>query len=491
MPATDEKKTILICSANPKDMPHDRLADEQRLIASTLQSDKQREKYKIVYSTATTTRSLSQAILTHEPSILHFCGKADCSGLYVEDENGHAKVIDPHDLLNLLDLFRDSLELVFLSGCYHPQLMENIKTQISDVVGILPHPDLSRKDLEGLVAPFYAATFDGRGAVWAADYARKAQKLDIEKRHLAALLVHHSEEIPKNIEVPVLHMAKPEPAKVEYHSWVESLLPFLCDCTDMEMAFRKALRHYLHEPIRGPLVVFFLGDENDCLHKLLERFHYHPLKRISGAYKQYSNWDFRSAGSEWPTSLNSFNSELSIRLAHALDLFAVDEDELIADWPTRMLPQVMPVRYDLNSWKGNRGEGLQAFCDFWTPFLGSNFGQPLVIFFQIEFKQPKNFWQKNSQTELKRVRDFIAALQKNGSADLNLVLLPSTDKIRSGHVQSWKEHELMQAFLGDKRFHLDISEILASIEDCNNMKRTAQKLKKVLSDLNEKYKKSA
>ncbi|MGH1364905.1 MAG: hypothetical protein ACRBF0_15195 [Calditrichia bacterium] len=492
MPVDDGKKTILICSANPKDMRRDRLEDEQRLIESTLRRDKQRKKYKIVFSTATTIKTLRRALIDHEPSILHFCGTADRSGVYVEDGNGNAKAVDPHHLLNLLDLFKDSLELVFLSGCYHPQLMENIKTQISDVVGILPHPDLHRTDLDDLVAPFYEAMLAERhGPVWAVDFARRAQNLDAEKQHLAKLLVHHSEDIPSDIEVPAFPSAKPELQVPQNPGWVESLLPFLCDCSNMEMAFRRALRHYLSEPVRGPLITFFLGDENDCLHKLLERFHYHPLQKTSVAFQDYPEWDFLSVGSEWPTSLNNFDMELSNRLAYSLDLNADDEEGLKIEWPSRPLPQVLPIRYDLNSWKGNRGSGLQAFINFWKLLSGENFGQPMIIFFQIEFNQQSGLWRNISSNDLKRVRRFIENQIKYAPPDVNILLLPPTEKIRSKHIQSWKDHELVKSFLGDKRFQLDLSTILSSMKSCNNMKLASKELKNVLAKLQNDYRDSA
>lgn len=112
-------KKILILAANPKDTQKLRLDEEVRAIQTGLERSKQREHFQMVTQWAVRPDDLRRALLDYEPEIIHFCGHGTgTEGLILEDDTGHAKVVNTDTLTRLFKLFEGRVECVLLNACY-------------------------------------------------------------------------------------------------------------------------------------------------------------------------------------------------------------------------------------------------------------------------------------------------------------------------------------------------------------------------------------
>jgi hypothetical protein len=132
----ENKKSILIVAANPKDTKPLRLQEEKREIQEKLRLAGY-GKVPIYSTEATRSRDLQQAILEFQPQIVHFSGHgANKEGLLFEDGNGETKLISSEALGNLFRLFSDCVECVVLNACYSQHQAEIIAQHIDYVVGM-------------------------------------------------------------------------------------------------------------------------------------------------------------------------------------------------------------------------------------------------------------------------------------------------------------------------------------------------------------------
>jgi hypothetical protein len=131
----NQKKTILILSANPQDTGRLRLDEEVREIQEGLKRSKYREQFTIQQAWAVRLRDFRRALLEHEPQIVHFCGHGNVDGIAIEDEQGNSSVISSEALAGLFRLFTQ-VECVILNACYSESQANAINVHISYVVGM-------------------------------------------------------------------------------------------------------------------------------------------------------------------------------------------------------------------------------------------------------------------------------------------------------------------------------------------------------------------
>ena len=114
---------ILFLSADPDDAgPRPSAGKEFREIVRRIRIGSKRDTFEIDSEWAVRPADLQEAILKHQPDILHLSVHGSQNGIVLEDENGKVKPVPKNALRDLLGLFEDQIKIVFFSGrCSKPQ----------------------------------------------------------------------------------------------------------------------------------------------------------------------------------------------------------------------------------------------------------------------------------------------------------------------------------------------------------------------------------
>jgi len=132
----EEKIKILFLSATPSDESRLKIGTEVREIENGIQLSSHRDKIELKSKWAVTTSTLQQAMLDEEPSIVHFSGHGDSTGIVLEDYLGNSKLIDNEAIESIFELFSDSIKCVILNSCYSNSQAEIISKHIPYVIGM-------------------------------------------------------------------------------------------------------------------------------------------------------------------------------------------------------------------------------------------------------------------------------------------------------------------------------------------------------------------
>lgn len=133
---TQERTRILILSANPLGTEPIRLDEEIREIEDGLQKSKYRNRFELIKRGALRIQDLWQALLDHEPHIVHFTGHGSRDGLFAEDEKGRATLVPPDTLTRLFELHSNTIRCVVLSACHAYIQAKAINKHIGYVIGM-------------------------------------------------------------------------------------------------------------------------------------------------------------------------------------------------------------------------------------------------------------------------------------------------------------------------------------------------------------------
>ncbi|MHC5611160.1 MAG: SAVED domain-containing protein [Nostoc sp.] len=203
MPRKNQKKRILILSANPKLTSKLRLDEEVREIDQALRRAQKRDRFELIQRWAVTPRELQRAILEETPEIVHFSGHGlGEEGLVLENEIGQVQLVNGEALARLFELFADHVKCVVLNACYAEIQAEVIKQHIDYVIG-MNQPIGDQAAIE-----FAVGFYDAVGA--AKDY-EFAYKLGCSSIRLAGI---------QEADTPVLKK-KADPASLWIHAWLK------------------------------------------------------------------------------------------------------------------------------------------------------------------------------------------------------------------------------------------------------------------------------
>lgn len=174
-PPSVEKVRILFLGANSLARPLD-LEREVRKIKTNLKMAEGRDNLDLRQEWAVTTDSLMQAMLDESPTIVHFSGHGEESGIVLRDELGNARLVGAEALASLFELFRDRVRCVVLSSCYSESQAVAIRRHIPYVVGMSAAvPD---KVAVAFSTGFYKAIGAGREIPFAYDLGRVAIRME-------------------------------------------------------------------------------------------------------------------------------------------------------------------------------------------------------------------------------------------------------------------------------------------------------------------------
>lgn len=160
-PATAAAQTILYLAANPRDLRPLRSDDEMRRVKERLQLARNREQYRIEPALAVRFDDISQSLVDHEPTVVHFSGHGDRDGnLYIEDVRGRSTKATPEGLAALFSLHSTTLRCVILNACYSEHLAWKLAPHVGHVVGM--RSEIGDAAAVEFSVGFYLALFDGR-----------------------------------------------------------------------------------------------------------------------------------------------------------------------------------------------------------------------------------------------------------------------------------------------------------------------------------------
>jgi hypothetical protein len=127
---------ILFLGASPIDEVRLRVDEEQRDIERGLRLATLRDQFELKSHWAITTKTLQQAILDENPTIVHFSGHGVTKGIAVEDSLGNSKLIENDAIGSLFELFAGNIKCVVLNSCYSESQAIEIAKHIPYVIGM-------------------------------------------------------------------------------------------------------------------------------------------------------------------------------------------------------------------------------------------------------------------------------------------------------------------------------------------------------------------
>jgi len=134
---SQQRQRILILAANPIGTSQLCLDEELREIEQGLGRAKQRDKFDIKSALVVRSRDIQRSILDFKPHIVHFSGHGTGQdGLVLENETGHAKLVDALALARLFKLFANRVNCVVLNACYLEIQARGIAQHINYVIGM-------------------------------------------------------------------------------------------------------------------------------------------------------------------------------------------------------------------------------------------------------------------------------------------------------------------------------------------------------------------
>jgi CHAT domain-containing protein len=128
--------TILMLSASPLDNELLRVDEEAREIQGELDRSTGGKGFSLVTRPALRYADLQYELLRSKPTVLHFSGHGETSGIYVEDQAGDAHLVSGPSLAGLLAIpvIRRRLRLVVLNACLSADQAKAIAGTIDGMV---------------------------------------------------------------------------------------------------------------------------------------------------------------------------------------------------------------------------------------------------------------------------------------------------------------------------------------------------------------------
>ncbi|MGH1363291.1 MAG: CHAT domain-containing protein [Calditrichia bacterium] len=172
---TPKKVKILFLGANSSSSPLG-LDLEVKQLQTNLKLAKERDTLEFSQEWAITVDSLMQAMLDESPTIVHFSGHGNESGIILQDGMGEPKVVSTDALSNMFKLFKDRLQCVVLNSCYSKPQAQAIRMHIPHVIGMsssIPDPAAI-----AFSTGFYKAVGAGKDIPFAFDLGKAAIQLE-------------------------------------------------------------------------------------------------------------------------------------------------------------------------------------------------------------------------------------------------------------------------------------------------------------------------
>jgi hypothetical protein len=147
------------------------LAEEVRAISQALRQAKYRDRFRLEQEHALQYADLHEALLRHQPDIVHFSGHgSDAGELLLQQPDGASHPIAGETLGELFRILKDNIRCVVLNACYSESQAQAIGEHIDAVVGMTN--TIEDKAAVDFAAGFYTGIGYGRNLQTAFDLGR-------------------------------------------------------------------------------------------------------------------------------------------------------------------------------------------------------------------------------------------------------------------------------------------------------------------------------
>jgi hypothetical protein len=173
-----EKIKVLFLAADPfRPGERLRLDEEVRAIDQAIRRGSARDSVELVSQFATRTGDLQDALLRHDPQVVHFAGHGGARGaIYLGDEYGRPQTVGKEALAGLFGIRRDTVRVVLLNGCETLPTAELLSEVVDYAIGMSGriHDDSAAR----FSAAFYGAL--AMGQTLADSFAYGVNRLELE-----------------------------------------------------------------------------------------------------------------------------------------------------------------------------------------------------------------------------------------------------------------------------------------------------------------------
>jgi Tfp pilus assembly protein PilF len=221
------KVKILFLAANPvNQLTSLRIDEELREIKQKIHQSTNR--LELVSEWAVRASDLQQALLQHQPDIVHFSGHgSQSSEIILEDESGNSKTVGRKALSELFRILKDNIRVVVLNACYAKAQAQDLTRTIDFTVGI----NTAIEDKAAIVfsAYFYQSLSFGRSVKEAFELAINELALeDIKVGQVPELLVRNGANASESrLIIPFQPLpesqSSPAPSFPEIADWLHSI----------------------------------------------------------------------------------------------------------------------------------------------------------------------------------------------------------------------------------------------------------------------------
>ncbi|KAI0173465.1 hypothetical protein GGR52DRAFT_571975 [Hypoxylon sp. FL1284] len=176
---------VLLFSPDPRDAGSTRPGAERRKLMEARCKAAFRDKVNVEDIPSCRVEDIAHELDKHRPDIVQFLGHGDEAGLYFEDGDGRAKLVQIEAFAALLGQYKKTIKLVILNTCYSSRA-QCIADEVGCLIGM--EGKIRNKDAMAFTASFYGALGDGLTVKESFDRANTSAKLDGTVRFQAHLL---------------------------------------------------------------------------------------------------------------------------------------------------------------------------------------------------------------------------------------------------------------------------------------------------------------
>jgi len=133
-----DKIRVLFLASDPfRDRAPLRLDEEVRAIEHAIRRGRERDRVELIPHFATRTRDLQDALLRHDPQVVHFAGHGGGTGaLYLGDEHGRPHPVGKEALAKMFGILREWIRVVILNGCDTLPTVEALGEVVDYAIGM-------------------------------------------------------------------------------------------------------------------------------------------------------------------------------------------------------------------------------------------------------------------------------------------------------------------------------------------------------------------
>jgi len=168
------KATILFLGANGAFAPL-QLEAEVSKIQMNLKMARERENLVFRQEWGVTIDTLMQSILDESPSMVHFSGHGEESGIVLQDPHGNPAVVTAEALGSLFKLFKNTVTCVVLNSCFSEDQAIAIRAHIPYVIGV--RSEIPDSAAIAFSTGFYKGIGAGRDVPFAFELGKVAMEL--------------------------------------------------------------------------------------------------------------------------------------------------------------------------------------------------------------------------------------------------------------------------------------------------------------------------